>query len=113
MIMFEINARIRDEMARQKITITDLARLSGLNRSSISRYVSDTIEPKQNAIGAIAKALHVSPAWLLGFDVKRERDEAVLDISRLTETNKARVIAYFEALLETQDGANDGDPKME
>lgn len=110
--MYEINKRIREEMIRQNLTMTDLARLSGLNRSSISRYVSDTIEPKQNAIGAIAKALKVSPAWLMGFDDpeghKAENVRPILELDKLSRINQAKVIAYYEGLLASQEG-NDGN----
>lgn len=96
--MYEINKRIREEMAKQGLNATDLARLSGLNRSSVSRYVNDVIEPKQNAIGAIAKALKVSPAWLLGFDVAVE----IIDVSKLTDANRSRLMAYYQALVDSQ-----------
>ena len=101
--MYEINKRIREEMERQHLNNTDLARLSGLNRSSISRYVSDTIEPKQNAIGAIAKALKVSPSFLLGFSEDRG---PVIDVDRLTDSNKMKLQAYYQALLDTQEADN-------
>ena len=97
--MYEINKRIRLEMERQGLNATDLARLSGLNRSSISRYVNDVIEPKQNAIGAIAKALKVSPASLLGFDIEVE----TIDLSKLSESNRSRIMAYYQALIDSQE----------
>lgn len=96
--MYEINKRIREEMAKQGLNATDLARLSGLNRSSVSRYVNDVIEPKQNAIGAIAQALKVSPAWLLGFDAAVE----TIDVSKLTDANRSRLMAYYQALVDSQ-----------
>ena len=108
--MYEINKRIREEMARQNLTMTDLAKLSGLNRSSIARYVSDTIEPKQNAIGAIAKALKVSPAWLMGFDdSKNDRVNRFIDIQTLSEINQAKLVAYYEGLLDSEKGDNNGN----
>lgn len=108
--MYEINKRIREEMARQNLTMTDLAKLSGLNRSSISRYVSDTIEPKQNAIGAIAKALKVSPAWLMGFDdSKNDRVNRFIDIQTLSEINQAKLVAYYEGLLDSEKGDYNGN----
>lgn len=109
--MYEINKRIREEMARQNMTMTDLARLSGLNRSSISRYVSDSIEPKQNAIGAIARALKVSPAWLLGFEASDEPEPVNIniDFSKLSEINQAKLLAYYEGLLDSQREDPHGD----
>ena len=102
--MFEINQRLRDEMKRQDLNITQLAQLSGLSRSTVSRYVSDKIEPKQNAIGALAKALKVSPAWLLGFNVSMNNKPIPLDIDNLNELNKAKLEAYYQALLDSQGG---------
>lgn len=99
--MYEINKRIRDEMQKQNLTMTELAKKSGLNRSTISRYVNDAIEPKQNAIGAIADALGVSPAYLLGFDISEDARE-IIDLAKLNDKNLARLLAYYEALIDSQ-----------
>lgn len=108
--MFEINKRIREEMVRQNLTMTDLANKSGLSRSTISRYVSDSIEPKQNAVGALAKALHVSPAWLLGFDeTKTPQVNRFIDIQTLSEINRIKLVAYYEGLLDSEKGENNGN----
>ena len=108
--MFEINKRIREEMVRQNLTMTDLANKSGLSRSTISRYVSDSIEPKQNAVGALAKALHVSPAWLLGFDeAKNPQVNRFIDIQTLSEINRIKLVAYYEGLLDSEKGENNGN----
>ena len=98
--MYEINKRIREEMDRQNLNCSDLARISGLNRSSISRYVNDVIEPKQNAVGAISKALHVSVSWLLfgeGGEVISE-----IELNKLSSENRARLLAYYQALIDSQ-----------
>jgi UDP-3-O-[3-hydroxymyristoyl] glucosamine N-acyltransferase len=39
--------------------------------------VNDSFEPKQDRIYLIAKALRVSEAWLMGFDVPMERDKNI------------------------------------
>ena len=99
--MFEINKRIREKMGAQKMTITDLANKAGLARSTVSRYVSDSIEPKQNAVGAIAKALNVSVSWLLFGEDGETLTE--IDPRKLTEGNRARLLAYYQALLDSQE----------
>lgn len=104
--MSEINKRIREQMELQGLNKTDLARRSGLARSSVSRYVSDIIEPKQNAIGALAKALGVSPAYLM-WGVVPETE--TLDLTQLNDTNRARLLAYYQALVDSQGGETDGD----
>ena len=54
---------------------TDLVPLTGLNKSSISRYCSGEVEPKADAINKLATALDVSEMWLWGYDVPMERTE--------------------------------------
>ena len=104
--MSEINKRIREQMELQGLNKTDLALRSGLARSTVSRYVSDKIEPKQNAIGALAKALGVTPAYLMWGVVD---DMEVVDLTQLTEANRVRLLAYYQALVDSQGGGTDGD----
>jgi transcriptional regulator with XRE-family HTH domain len=51
----------------------DLVRETGLDRGSISSYLSGKYEPKQKAIYKLSQALDVSEAWLLGYEVPMER----------------------------------------
>ena len=53
----------------------DLSNETGLNKSTISRYVSGQSEPKADAISRLASALNVSEMWLWGYDVPMERTE--------------------------------------
>ena len=49
--------RLREGPDRQGITQTELARRSGISKSSISRYVKGDWEGKQEAVYALAQAL--------------------------------------------------------
>lgn len=51
----------------------DLVRETGLDRGAISSYLSGKYEPKQKALYKLAKALDVSEAWLLGYEVPMAR----------------------------------------
>lgn len=53
----------------------DLAKETGLNRGTISRYLSGKYEPKADQINKLAKALNCSEMWLWGYKVPRERSE--------------------------------------
>lgn len=53
----------------------DLVRETGLNRGTISRYVSGEMEPRQKATHKLAVALGVSEMWLWGYDVPNTRTE--------------------------------------
>ena len=44
-----------------------------MNKSDISQYVSGKVEPNQDKLYVLAKALNVSEAWLMGYDVPMER----------------------------------------
>ena len=65
--------RMKEAMETAGKKQVDLERDTGLNRSSISRYLSGDMEPKQKAIMALARALNVSEMWLWGYDVPRNR----------------------------------------
>ena len=65
--------RIQEAMAATGIKQIELAEATGLSHSTISRYLSGKMEPKQKAIGLLAKALDVTEMWLWGYDVPQER----------------------------------------
>ena len=67
--------RLKEALSIRKMKQVDLVRLTGLDKGSISHYVSGKYEPKQNAIYKLAKALNVSEMWLWGYDVPMERTE--------------------------------------
>ena len=52
----------------------DIARLTGLDKSSISRYRSGAYKAKQDAVYKIAQALRVSESWLMGYDTPMDPD---------------------------------------
>lgn len=84
--------------------MTELAERSGLNKSSVSRYLSGTCIPRSIAIGKMANALGVSPAWVLGYDVTIDgKEPAHIDLDKLNEINKAKIAAYYQALLDSQE----------
>ena len=66
--------RLKEAMHAANKTPADLARETGLNKSTISRYLSGAVEPKQIAIAKLSASLHVSEMWLWGYDVPMERE---------------------------------------
>ena len=51
----------------------DLAKEAGLSHSTISRYLSGAVEPRQDATHKLSVLLNVSELWLWGYDVPCER----------------------------------------
>lgn len=44
-----------------------------MNRSDLSQYCTGKVEPNQRKLYVLANALGVSEAWLMGFDVPKDR----------------------------------------
>ena len=105
--MKEIKDRLAEALQIRDMTAAELSRKSGVDKGSISNYLKGKFVPQQNAIGAMATALNVSPAWLLGFDLTIDGEEPVhVDMEKLNEANKARLMAYYQALLDTQESGS-------
>jgi transcriptional regulator with XRE-family HTH domain len=90
------------------MTAAELAIKTGINKSSISRYLSGENIPRSLAIGKMAKALDVKPAWVLGYEVSMdnavEAEAEVISLENLSEINKEKIKAYYQALLDSQEG---------
>ena len=69
----DIKERIKQGLEIRVITQTQLAARANIDKGQLSSYISGKYKPRQNNIDAIASALNVSEAWLMGFDVPMER----------------------------------------
>ena len=59
--------RIKQKRTEKNITQDDLAKNLGLNKSTIQRYETGKIKAvKLPVIEAMARMLHVNPAWFIG-----------------------------------------------
>ena len=65
--------RLREAMKDSGKKQIDIATETGLSHSTISRYLSGRMEPKQKAIALMARVLNVSEMWLWGYDVPQNR----------------------------------------
>lgn len=70
--MKEFFERFNEALNIRQKTMADISRETKINRSSLSEYSKGTYKPNQDRIYLIAKALNVSPAWIMGFDVPME-----------------------------------------
>lgn len=70
-----LSQRLREALTVSGKKQADLVRETGLDRGSISSYLSGKYEPKQKAIYKMARALNVSESWLLGYDVPMHRTD--------------------------------------
>lgn len=93
------SVRLKEAMMIAEKTQADLVRETGLNKSTISRYLSNVCEPKQIAISKLAKALYVDEMWLWGYDVPMTKKETATQGNGLSES-KQQLLALAESCSE-------------
>ena len=115
----DIKERIKQGLEIREITQTQLAARANIDKGQLSSYISGKYKPRQNNIDAIASALNVSEAWLMGFDVPMERvpnktesvqsssvsaqcKEIIEVCNQLSPHTQRKVLAYSKNLLSTQ-----------
>ena len=93
-------SRIAKALAIRGMRQAELCKLAKVPKSSLSLYLSGAYEPKQDRIYSIAKALNVSEAWLMGYDVPMERETPSGEV-QLTEGER-QMLELFKLVPEDQ-----------
>ena len=108
--------RLRMLMDMKGLTNSDLARICQINRSNITRYLSGKYEAKQDVLFRISSSLHVSEAWLMGYDcpidpvtnpLDNEINELTELFKKLTPAAQELVLAQLRGIVQAQ-AAQDG-----
>ncbi|EOR32835.1 hypothetical protein S103564_2332 [Staphylococcus aureus subsp. aureus 103564] len=98
-------------MSERKISQSELSRRTGIGRNSISDYLNGKYEAKQDKVFELAKALNVNEAWLMGFDISKNRKIENNDIasiySKLTPPRQKNVLNYANEQLDEQNTKGD------
>lgn len=123
--------RLNEIMSERNLRQVDILKLTKpycekygvkMNKSDISQYCSGKTEPNQEKLYVLGKALNVSEAWLMGFDVPMERinwelakkqsqqpkedfyqKQLLSSFNKLNDNNKKKVITYTENLLKLEE----------
>ena len=104
-----IGERIKNAREDKGITLEDLAKTVGLNRSTLSRYETGTIAGiPSDRIEAIADALGVTPAYLMGWD--EPTDDSYSEIR--AELDALRRDPTLRVLLSASEGLTREDLEM-
>lgn len=106
--------RIREALMKRNMTQAELCRITGIGKSAMSQYANGGLVPRQDRTYLIAKALDVSEAWLMGFDVpmekiapaSKEESERIKEFSdvfgKLTAEQQALIISQIKGILSNQ-----------
>ena len=84
-------------MSLRGLNQMDVSKRTKIGVSSLSQYINGKVSPKQDRIYILAKALDVSEAWLMGYDVPMVRVDQENGIGKLDDQTK-RVLTYYSAL---------------
>ena len=113
--------RIAEAMMIRGVKQSDLTKMTGISKGAISSYLSGRYEPKQDGIYALAKALDVNEAWLMGYDVPMERDavadkldeyemEMIKIISGIADEGiKRRLLAYARKMKDIDQAEHEAE----
>lgn len=80
--------RLEKALSIRNMKQSELCKLAGVPKSSLSLYLNGAYEPKQDRIYRMAKTLNVSEYWLMGYDVPMERNSSPTSHIELTDTEK-------------------------
>lgn len=62
--------RLEELLVKNDMTAAELSRKTGIPESAISNYRSGKYEAKQRRLEQLSKALHTTPAYLMGWEVQ-------------------------------------------
>lgn len=88
-------SRLREALDLRGKKQVDICTQTGIPKSALSQYLSGAFEPKQNRLWALANALNVSEAWLMGYDVPMERQA----FSDLQSTDESDIDIMIDSIL--------------
>lgn len=90
--MSDFGNRLKEAMEKEKITASELSKISGIGKNLISYYINGKCVGKQDKVYLLAKALHVDPGWLITGVQPRKQQET--DMSNYQpETEEARFVS--------------------
>lgn len=70
--MAEFKDRLKLIMEQRNYKPSDLSKITGIGKSSISQWMSGKYSAKQDKVYLIAQKLDINPSWLMGYDVNQK-----------------------------------------
>lgn len=85
MQQYERLNRIREALQLRGMKQIELCERTGISRGTLTNWISQRWQPKQESLMKLAKALNVSEMWLAGYDVPMERPLAQIKNDELAQ----------------------------
>lgn len=101
-----IEEKLKALMVEKAGSVNKFAHDSGLSTSTVATMFTRGINKTNvNTIIKICQGLHISADELAKGRIVSVVDNNALDLAKLNETNVARLLAYYQALLDSQEGS--------
>lgn len=99
--MSDMGERIRQKRIELGLSLEELGKMLGVQKTAVSKWELGAVENiKRNTIEQMASIFRCSPAWLMGFDNKEEREPAWMAAFSGAGEHDPRVQAFMEYLGE-------------
>ena len=82
----QVGERVKERRTELNLTMPELGKRVGVNKSTIQRYEADGVDPKRTMIiNGLAEALLTTPEWLTGLFEEKEYDSRTLCSKEMEE----------------------------
>ena len=102
----QVGKRVKERRTELNLTMPELGKRIGVNKSTIQRYEADGVDPKRTMIiNGLAEALLTTPEWLTGLSKEKEYDSRTLCSKEMKE--------HIKKYLDTVSSAVKGEPHQQ
>ena len=97
----QVGERIKERRTELKLSMPELGKRIGVNKSTIQRYEADGVDPKRTMIiNGLAEALLTTPEWLTG--LSDDREYSIYTVCQLDL--EKHIKCYLETVTNTVNG---------
>ena len=97
----QVGERIKERRTELRLSMPELGKRIGVNKSTIQRYEADGVDPKRTMIiNGLAEALLTTPEWLTG--LSDEKEYSIYTVCQLDL--EKHIKGYLEAVTNTVNG---------
>ena len=105
--------RLLIALKTKNIKQIDLAKATGISKSTISSYLSGRYMPKEDAVNKISQVLDCTPSWLFGFDPisddQTKYPDEYFSIQAKDDTMHPNIMENDTVVVHKQEKYNNGD----
>lgn len=111
--MKKVNEIIKERREELGLSLEQVATVVGVNNSTVSRWETGNIDNmKRDKIVKLADCLKISPAVIMGWEIKapdpkiEELQPIITEYSKYPAGTRKRLLAYMQAILDAEEKNN-------